>query len=127
MKPKKEVAGKTKITLGGRAPVLIINAEWPKIASASEFDSIYEANAHTVWNITVREHADGRRIVYGSALAGPNGAHLGFKEFRTGTILHKVGSIDLDTIRVIAECATLIGKQGLSQTCIATLPAVELK
>jgi hypothetical protein len=127
MKPKKETLGKTKITLGGRAPVIIVNAEWPKIASASEFDSIYEANAHTVWNITVREHADGRRIVYGTALAGPNGAHLGFKEFRTGTILHKVGSIDHDTISAIVSCATLIGAQKLSQACIASLPAVELK
>ena len=127
MKPKKEPVGKTKITLGGRAPVLIVNAEWPKIASAVEFDSIYEANAHTVWTITVREHGDGRRIVYGTALAGPNGAHLGFKEYRTGTILHKVGSIDHDTIRAIAECATLIGTQKLSQSCIANLPPVELK
>lgn len=56
------------ITLTGRAPVRINEAEWPEIASGrwKDHDNQYECQANRTWDLTirVRQHADGRAIVY---------------------------------------------------------------
>jgi hypothetical protein len=56
------------ITLTDRQPVKIVEADWPLIASAkdawcdNEYD--FQAFRKTVWFLGVRQHADGRAIVY---------------------------------------------------------------
>lgn len=56
------------ITLTGRAPVKIVEAEWPVIAQGSyrDHDGQVECQANRTWKIEfrVRKHADGRAIVY---------------------------------------------------------------
>lgn len=58
------------ITLTGRAPVKIKENEWPEIASGAwtDHDNQYECQANRTWkmSIRVRQHADGRAIVYGN-------------------------------------------------------------
>jgi len=53
------------ITLTGRAPVRVRKADWPIIASAEWHDGQVRAEASRIWRLTVRQHADGRTIVYG--------------------------------------------------------------
>ena len=68
---------KRTVTLTDRPPVKISEAAWPVIAKASNHDTHYEVQANNLWHITVREHDDGRRIVYGSKSAGPGGQPIG--------------------------------------------------
>lgn len=57
------------ITLSRRPPVKITKGDWPVIASAFDRDhdgTIEEhANRREAWRLTVRQHTDGRAIVYG--------------------------------------------------------------
>lgn len=87
------------ITLTDRAPVRIVEAEWPEIASARE-DS---------WSLRVRQHDDGRILVY-----GVNG------DVRGGELLpHDAGLVNAIT-RVAATCGVPAAK------CIGDLPAEEI-
>lgn len=56
------------ITLTGRPPVRIFEANWPVIASAgdNDYDGQVECQSFHVskWSVIVRRHADGRAIVY---------------------------------------------------------------
>jgi hypothetical protein len=60
---------KLTITLTGRPPVKITKDEWPIVAQASdtEHDNQHEfqANRKASWKLIVRQHSDGRTIVYG--------------------------------------------------------------
>src|SRR3990172_1064566 len=55
------------ITLTGRAPIRIRDADWPIIAEAgpNDWDNTYECQANRTWraSIHVRRHADGRAII----------------------------------------------------------------
>ena len=57
------------ITLTDRAPVRIIDEDWPIIAegSWSAHDGQVESEANRTWDLTVRvrQHTDGRTITYG--------------------------------------------------------------
>ncbi len=64
---------KLKIALTGRAPVRIDTDDWPMIASANAFSGRHECQANTTASITVRQHADGRALVYGERESGPGG------------------------------------------------------
>lgn len=54
------------ITLTDRAPVRIVENEWAVIASAKDYDNEHEFQANRRYNLRVRQHADGRTIVYGT-------------------------------------------------------------
>lgn len=58
------------ITMTGRRPVKIQDAAWPSIAVGSyhDHDNQYEFQANRTWRcwIRVRQHSDGRCLVYGS-------------------------------------------------------------
>lgn len=57
-----------KIVLSHRAPVIVNDAEWPIIASSGQGGATCQ-DKH--WSLTVRQHADGRAIVYGK-MTGPS-------------------------------------------------------
>ena len=52
------------IRLTDRAPVCVRKDLWPLIASAKDWDNQYECQANRTWHLRVRQHADGRTLVY---------------------------------------------------------------
>ncbi|PZR79105.1 MAG: hypothetical protein DLM65_11440 [Candidatus Aeolococcus gillhamiae] len=113
---------KIEITLSESAPVRIDPAQWPVIAEARRHDGAVECQANNEWRIRVREHADGRRIVYGSHEAGNGGQYAGFRETFAGWLL--AGGDD--TVRAIRRVAGVLGDDQLGAECIAALPAHDL-
>jgi hypothetical protein len=122
---------KLKIVLSETAPRTIDTKTWPVIASAERHDGAVECQANTLWGIIVREHSDGRRLVYGYQKAGPGGRSAGFRELRGGYLLDQDGygipeEQEVETIRAIRRCAGIIDDAQLGANCIADLPAREL-
>jgi hypothetical protein len=130
------------ITMSETAPVKINLATWPKIASASAHDGQVECQANTEWYIAVREHDDGRRIVYGWQQAGNGGKPAGYRRKdagylispRDGTMRQPAAGGPLTskhpdedaTIRAIRRVAGVIGDEALGAECIGDLPAQEI-
>jgi hypothetical protein len=126
------------ITLTGRPPVKIQKDDWPVIASAEEreYDGQYDfqANRTASWKLIVRQHADGRVIVYGiysytSKYQGENS-----RDIRGGELLEKDTDIPEAIRRVAAQLEARMPdgqwSQGywprLAHECTADLPAVEI-
>lgn len=132
-----------KITLSERRPVTIAPEEWPVIAEATHHDGAVRSQANTEWAIKVREHRDGRRIVYGYVQAGGGGKPAGWRETRAGYIVDAIsrdsmrqpdagGALvstypdDAETIRAIRRVAGVIDRDDLGAECIGELPAETL-
>jgi hypothetical protein len=125
------------ITLTDRPPVTIREDAWPVIATAKWWDNTYESQANRTASVRVREHEDGRRIVYGvsdSQWQGESGAKAGVlirasAGYRAGAL--RVGALDgkpdtAATIRAIHDVTDMIGYPALAADCIADLPAEEI-
>lgn len=115
------------ITLTDRPPVTIREDQWPIIATGDWGDSPngIRSQSNREATIRVREHEDGRRIVYGvysSQWQGERGAKAGVLIAADG------GKPDTDaTIRAIHDVATSIdAPSSCARECIADLPAEEL-
>jgi len=132
------------ITLTGRAPVKIREDEWPEIASAkgdsctsAQFRPDYEIDEYA---IRVRQHADGRTIVYALLNAAIADWHqpAGGESQRGGYLLTPEGEGELtaDDGRVvpgsvIADAIKRVGREcnipdSVVRECIADLPAEEI-
>lgn len=109
------------VTMSERRPLKIKKSEWPLIARADWHDGQYDFQANTKRRIVVREHADGRRIVYGLQEAGNGGQHLGTRN-PAGGFMIPAGDED-GTIRAIRRVGGIIDDDGLADECIADLPA----
>lgn len=129
------------IVLTGRPPIKINEIYWPVIASASdkEFDNQYEFQANEIskWLVKVRQHADGRAIVYASYSYVSNWAGARCYYPKSGVLLPANSSHD-DICRAIKnvcfDIASLehYGDEAnrwptLANECIADMPAEELK
>ena len=94
------------IVLASHSPVIITKADWPRIA-AYESDSVDEAGKFPC--LVVRQHKNGRAIVYGG-----NGDWEGGMLVEAGNdipaAIHSVGCDSLMDVDVIRQC-------------VATLPA----
>ena len=127
------------ITLTGRQPVKIKKPDWPVVAEASENDrhgaQIGNApNRETDWSIKVRQHEDGRSIVY--AIYGYVTSFTGEKglDLRGGELLTKDANIPAAVERVADTIAARLPDEDanarvfarIAQECIADLPAVEI-
>lgn len=120
---------KIKISLSERRPVEIDVKDWPIVAKVDDHDGKVECQANNVWVIKVREHKDGRRIVYGWHEAGDGGQYAGFRPTYGGFIVEAVMNGDAheeETIRSIRRVAGMIGRADLGNECIAALPAEEI-
>jgi hypothetical protein len=134
---------KITITMSESRPLKVDPAAWPVIAKASWHDGQIECQANYVRSIKVREHRDGRRIVYGIYVSGPGGGWQGFRGMRGGFIVDSVRDENRDpretaegaswvfpdeeeTIRAIRRVAGIIGDDSMGDECIANLPAEEL-
>lgn len=130
------------VTLSDRAPVRIDPEEWPVVACAGLHDGKVWSQANTEWRITVREHKDGRRLVYGWEKSGPGGKPIGYRDTYGGYLVAAGDGLrqpptDPDgpmrakpdeegTVRAIRRVAGLIGDAKLGDECISNLPAQEL-
>ena len=114
-----------KIVLSERRPIAIDPEQWPLIAVASRHDGEVSCQANHEWTIRVREHADGRRIVYGWLRSGPNGVPAGWRGSEGGFLLDAIdGKPNEDeTIRAIRRVSGIIEDDRLAAECIADLPA----
>lgn len=113
------------VQMSERSPVKIDPALWPQIASAQSHDGEVRCQANTEYYIRVRQHADGRRLVYGAKVAGGGGYDARFQELRGGYLL-AAGADEQETIRAIRRIAGIIGSSMLAAECIGDLPAEEL-
>lgn len=124
-----EAPKKIKITMSERRPLSIVEDEWPVIAQADWHNGQVECQANTIRRIKVREHADGRRLVYGFARAGSGGQYAGTRNPEGGFLVAAkvcwpVPSPDEDeTVRAIRRVGGIIDDDGLADECIADLPA----
>ena len=140
---------KLTITLTGRPPVKITKDEWPVIASAEdkEYDNQYEfqANRCASWKLIVRQHNDGRTIVYGIYSYSSQYQGEGDSDIRGGELI-TVLDADAESVGDAEPIIAAIKRVGedmegrvpdggswskgyfprLIHECIADLPAVEL-
>jgi hypothetical protein len=113
---------KIRITMSERRPLSIDPDLWPTVAEADWHNGTVACQANTVRCIRVRQHADGRRIVYGFQDAGPGGQHIGTRNPAGGFLLPD-GSSDDETIRAIRRVGGILDDAELAEECIADLPA----
>ena len=125
------------ITLTGRPPVRISEDTWPVIAAAkdSEHDGQVEcqANQRSSWAVRVRQHEDGRAIVYATYEYTSNwqGAR-GFAAKR-GVLLPAATDVSAicEAIREVCEDIAQAEHDGedagrwrtLAHECVADMPA----
>jgi hypothetical protein len=114
---------KLTIAMSERRPVEIDTDEWPVIARSDWFNGQHDFQANYVRYIVVREHADGRRIVYGSHCAGRGGVPVGWRGSSGGFIVDATGEREDDTIHAIRRVSGIIGDTKMAAECISDLPA----
>lgn len=128
------------ITLTGRAPVRIREDEWPVIASATERPGSFHNGTPVpdsetdLYVLRVRQHADGRTLVYGVVDAATAWTHT--EDWRGGELLvpSGTGPLSPDDGRVVPdqEIAAAVARVGrgmpasVVRECIADLPAEDL-
>ena len=123
------------ITLTGRRPVRILEADWPKIASVSgdsyggndcarHNQAVHQGECDEYWLI-VRQHADGRALVYAvlDAAIAEWHAPAGGESYRGGEMLD-AGADLAAAVQRVGEAAGLPAE--LIRDCIADLPAEEV-
>lgn len=121
---------KRTITLTNRRPVVVNEDEWPVIAQAKgdsfvgrDYTRRQQALARNevdTYSLRVRQHADGRCIVYG-VFAGS--IWTGHDDCRCGELLDK-GADVVAVIRAVGEDCGF--PESVIQACIADLPAEEI-
>jgi len=113
------------ITMSDRAPIKVVAADWPVIARADWHSGEHACQANEEAWLKVREHADGRRIVYADRDSGPGGMALGYRGTAAGYLIGAPNA-EAETVRAIRRAAGVIDKSELGDECIADLPAEEL-
>jgi hypothetical protein len=129
------IAPKTRtITLTGRAPVKIVEVDWPLIAEAagdsycgdmSRYRQAKDCGELDTYSIKVRQHADGRAIVYGvlDAAIAAWGQPARGEDWRGGELLPAGADIAAAIHRVAGDRIP----EPVIRACIADLPAEELQ
>lgn len=112
------------ITLTDRPPVKIRESEWPILASASGWShAAVRVQANEEWRIYVRQHSDGRALVYGVREEGNGGMPQGYEPRRGGALL----PAGADLVAAIRRVGTDVGiPETQIRECIADLPAEEI-
>lgn len=107
------------ITLTDRPPVKIIDDEWPLIASANWYEGEHASQANRSGWLKVRQHEDGRTIVYGAydSLFPTEDDLRGGEMLTAGSDIAAAINRVAQSVRSERECAA---------RCIADLPAEEI-
>lgn len=112
-------APKTRvITLTDRPPIKIKEDEWPVIAESRWYEGQYDFQANRDGWLKVRQHADGRSIVYGAF----DSEFQTESNLRGGVLLDKGADIAAAINRVAATC----NATQCAADCIADLPPEEI-
>lgn len=122
------------ITLTDRAPIKIRKDEWPVLASArgdsyrgdpGRRRQALQQSECDEYRLTVRQHSDGRAIVYGVVDAAIAAWHApaGGESWRGGDLLEP-GADLASVIRDVGARASM--PDSVIRACIADLPAVEI-
>ena len=107
------------ITLFDRRPVKILKADWPLVAQTKDWDNQYESQANRTSTLRVRQHSDGRAIIYGIHETAWQG-----ESNRRGGEMVSSGS---DIPHIIRRVGERLGfSVEIIDHCIATLPAEEV-
>jgi hypothetical protein len=125
------------ITLTDHAPIKIKADHWPMIAEATakDWDGEYEecSDDRSYWHLRVRQHADGRAVVYADYSHETCFPKQDVAAKR-GVMLEADGDIIAAIRQVAAEMAAAKRSDDdddrwpeLAAECIAHLPAVEIK
>lgn len=121
------------IPMSERRPLSIVEADWPLIACAERHDGQVECQANHLWVIRVREHVDGRRLVYGWVRAGNGGVYAGWRGSEGGFLVANINDgplalrpNDEETVRAIRRVGGIIEDDKLADECIGDLPAEEV-
>ncbi len=129
------------ITLTGRPPVKIHEEDWPVIAEAvqSDWDNQYEfqANRKWSWTVKVRQHEDGRTLVYAAysytsnfqderGYSAKHGVLLDAEDATTEGVCRAIESVCSDMADAEADDDYSARWKTLAAECIADLPAEEL-
>ena len=112
---------KRTITLTNRPPIRISEADWPVIAKADWHDGReYECDANRKYQIRVRQHENGRQIIYATYSTN----YQGERDRRCGLMLDG----DQPTVNAINAIAEQIGApDSLAVDCIASLPPEDVE
>ncbi|MDQ3170807.1 MAG: hypothetical protein M3Q55_11770 [Acidobacteriota bacterium] len=78
---------KISFPLSDRRPISIVEADWPIVARADWHSGEHECQANEVAHVEVREHADGRRVVFASRGRGPGGMAVGYRGVDAGYLI----------------------------------------
>lgn len=104
------------ITLTDRPPLRVRKSEWPVIARADAHNGReHESQANRRWTLRVRQHSDGRTVVYGTYDSQWQGEHGA----RAGELMGARGDV-VAAIRRVADA--IDAPDRLAQECIADLP-----
>lgn len=130
---------KIKIVLTNARAVMIVDANWPYIATATDktYDNQYEfqANRITKWDLDVRQHAKGCTLVYGRYRH--TSAWLNERDFtaRAGvklkpgediiSAINHVGRLLEDAVADV-NSSDALRFRALRNECIADLPTEDL-
>lgn len=108
------------INLTSQAPVRVDGAAWPLLANAKDWDNTHESQANRTWSLRVRQHADGRAIVYGRYTT-----QFQDENNRSGGEL--LAARDDIAAAILRVAESLEFAPSLAQECISDLPVVELQ
>lgn len=122
------------ITLTGKPPVKIREDDWPVIAHGNyeDYDNEhrFQANRTTDLDIRVRQHADGRAIVYGvydysTNFQSERGSvqRAGYVVDAGGDLVEAIQRVGSDLVDRDVDAAIV---RDVVNECIAELPAQEL-
>lgn len=108
------------ITLTGRPPVRILESAWPIIAHGEWTDNPrIPQQANATEDVRVRQHADGRAIVYGVTWSAWQGS-IGWSG---GELLAPGADLPSAIERVAADGGM---HESVARECIADLPPIDL-
>lgn len=116
------------ITLTGRTPVTITDDHWPIIADASHdrYDGYVKSQANRIWEgwLKVRQHADGRTLIYGRDGHGTQWEGERGYIYRGGELLDAGADIPAAVMRVAQDLIARGADDAMIQVaheCIADL------
>jgi hypothetical protein len=107
------------IVLTDARPIEVSKADWSLVAKAKDWDNTYEFQADRTWTMRVRQHDDGRCVVYGIHTTACSAG----RDRRGGEMVDTIEDVPAAIRRVVRY---LDFPAYLVDECVGNLPAVEI-